>query len=1385
MKLKRTLSGILAAVTFAMGTASTVGSANAVSVETKDTPNASAAAVQSKSSGEASNAAKYGLCENVENGVILHAFSWSFNTIKDNMKDIAEAGYTAVQTSPANKCYEGYTTKTLLAKDRAGYDGHDGAWWWQYQPIALSVGNYQLGTRAEYEAMCKAADEYGVKIITDIVANHTTAETGEDDKYLVSDEYSEAVGGYGNLYHDTGDIARPSNPGRFQYINYKNGGLPDINTENPLYQRYLLTYLNDLIDLGCDGFRFDMARNIGITGDPTNDSETGKTYNLTYNFWDVATGKTGLTIDSETYHLRDVPNNFFFYGEILGNELSDQLFERYSNYIKITASSYGDNLRSCVKAKNFSSEKLSGWNHHLEGSKLVTWVESHDSYCNVEPVFHESGWMTDWQIKMAWAVITAREGGTPLFFSRPDGSDGSKGNYWGNNVMGEKGNDQFKDPEIAAVNKFRNAMAGQGETLRNIDSDNRLLQIDRGTKGSCIINLSSSDRDIESETTMAAGTYIDSISGNIFTVETINGKNYIKGRVPAEKFAVVYTATDVDLTASYSGDAIFESTLDVALSNNSSEKVSYSVSVNDEVVTESDFTNSTSITIGDVSQKTLYTKNITIALSTYDSQNDRTVNRFFNFLKQEKSDDNYIYFDNSSYNWSKVYAYIYIDDNTKIAAWPGVQLTEKESGTGYYKYKLPYKFRNAQVIFTASGDDSNTQRYPASDVGGLYVQNRSMLLGKNYSWEEYPVTDDVKDGKQNISSYSYVYFFNNSNWTENQIQANLWNDSIGMDNGVKQYMAYSDSLHCYYLKYDNSYKFDKVKFLNGSDTEENSGELTLYPGKMYVQNYNSLGEWTSFENIEARKLYFKNENSWSKVKIYLWNSSKTESKNAAWPGESMTLVDSGTKMYSYTYYSLKDTPKYNKVIISNDSASNPRQTENLDIPDFSTGDAYVITPGTTFDSKNKCAGTLSKAAPAQNKTISVTLNYCDHKVGKTSTPTSNAVENSLSSKIDVSVTDANLDNIAAAAVGKFQINNLYESYVFHTSEFEYVKTIASATDNERIGNNLNYAAKINPQYFGYETSLYSGKYTEIGDLTAEKENGIKWVTYKNNGTEVLPEKVKPDLSNVTDIELWGYSVPNSYYVELHYPTSSSQNLKVKLNDNLYTAQYTTGLPPEKCYYNQLLNQNGENLTSNMATPDGYTFDGWYMINFKDNSYVKVSSEKDFACRVTSDINLYAVFRDKESTPEIGASSTANNVDVYSENNVTKYRFNTMLNIYNYDNANITDVAVIYVKLDSGETDYNVSDIRNELAVFGSGSITVNGKTAPYFSRTYSTSGNDAVTLTNKNRLQFILTLTEDQKKDSYSNVLAFTAFKSGEKWTISDNCAAYKDGVPKTVYISD
>ena len=107
----------------------------------------------------ASGAEKVETTSTTNDDVILHAWCWSFNTIKANMKDIAEAGYKYVQTSPAQECV------TQTKGDKGGGNqifGH-GRWYYHYQPTDWKIGNYQLGSRDDFKAMCDEA--HGFKVV--------------------------------------------------------------------------------------------------------------------------------------------------------------------------------------------------------------------------------------------------------------------------------------------------------------------------------------------------------------------------------------------------------------------------------------------------------------------------------------------------------------------------------------------------------------------------------------------------------------------------------------------------------------------------------------------------------------------------------------------------------------------------------------------------------------------------------------------------------------------------------------------------------------------------------------------------------------------------------------------------------------------------------------------------------------------------------------------------------------------------------------------------------------------------------------------------------------------------------------------------------------------
>lgn len=441
--------------------------------------------------------------------VILHAWSWSFDTIAANMKDIAAAGYTYVQTSPANTCLVGDDGGMALFSQPG--DAVMGKWYYHYQPIDWKVGNYQLGSRDAFKAMADSAMKYGVKIIVDVLPNHTAM---DDSKVLPG--LDNAVGGHQNLYHANGRTPITKWDDRYECTTGEMGGLPDVNTENPDFQYYYLQYVNDLINLGARGFRYDTAKHIGLPSDPLDARATRN------NFWPVATGREaakGLSLL--------MPDSLFIYGEILQDKNVKE--EEYAEYIDQTASGYGHMLREVLNAHNFEAADLAHWHHPVDPSKLVTWVESHDTYCNA----HESAGMPDELIRQGWVFLTARNNGTPLFYSRPANS--TRQNYWGDNRIGHRGNDEFKHPEVVAVNHFRRDMAGEPENLISTNKG-QVIAVERGAKGVALINIADNKQKFEIPSALPDGNYTDAVHNLTFKV----AKGKLTGTLPALASAILY-----------------------------------------------------------------------------------------------------------------------------------------------------------------------------------------------------------------------------------------------------------------------------------------------------------------------------------------------------------------------------------------------------------------------------------------------------------------------------------------------------------------------------------------------------------------------------------------------------------------------------------------------------------------------------------------------------------------------------------------------------------------------------------------------------------------------------------------------------------------------------
>lgn len=424
--------------------------------------------------------------------VILHVWSWNFDEIANNMKKIADAGYTMIQTSPVQHCYNPEGSSKKIFDENVT----EGNWYYYYQPTDWKIGNQIVGSREQMKAMMDSAALYGVKVIVDVLPNHTAF-----DVDAVSEDFYKAVGGRDKMYHSQGlNPVRDYND-RLQCTLWGSGALPDVNTENKDFQRYYMEFVNDLLRLGVRGFRYDTAKHIGVHSDPV-DTASGVKEN---DFWDVATGRKAV----KGVKLAVPYDSLFVYGEILQDKNVPEA--EYADYMGQTASSYGYVLREIIENESVGNRDVTNWLHSAAPEYLTTWVESHDTYCNA----NESAKLSDEQIRTAWVFLTARQNGVPLFFSRPAGS--TRQNFYGDNILGKRGNDEFFHPEVAAVNHFRQAMKGEKEDVQVADNG-KVIVVNRGKKGAAIANFSHLSNVVDVPTTLPSGVYHDEVYNVEFKV---------------------------------------------------------------------------------------------------------------------------------------------------------------------------------------------------------------------------------------------------------------------------------------------------------------------------------------------------------------------------------------------------------------------------------------------------------------------------------------------------------------------------------------------------------------------------------------------------------------------------------------------------------------------------------------------------------------------------------------------------------------------------------------------------------------------------------------------------------------------------------------------------
>ena len=634
---------------------------------------------------------KYGLKDNIQDGVILHCFDWTLADIQKEIPNIAKAGFTAVQTSPVH--------------ERAGKGS---VWYDVYRPYDFKIGN-GLGTEADLKALCAKAHEYGVKVIVDVVANHT-------DYSNVAQRLLDL-----GLYHQLGHGINWGD--RFD-VTHGEIGMKDLDTNNPTVQAIIKQYIQDLKACGVDGVRWDAIKHIGLPSEGDSFMQN--------------------VVDQEMYN----------YGEILDNTGGNDkiLFPEYQTYMSITDNGYGNGFANSFAGGSIN-ESVGNFNQrNAKTEKLVYWGESHDTYANDGG---ESKNKSQNVIDRAYAVVAGNNGATALYFSRPFQKD--KGAI----KFGDKGSVHFKDAEVAQVNYMHNVCAGEPNYY--VKGNGVCAQVRKS--GAIIVLGSGSDRDVTVANGagdgkwLKSGTYKDMVGGGVFTVNA----STISGHVGESGIAVIYNAGSIVLPPEVvfnpaDGTAFSDETLTVTATPLNA--VSAWIQVNDGA--KQTFTAAKQFVVGaDVA----YGKNVTITWGATD-KDGKTETGSVTYKKVKayvpelgKADEISCFLETSNaaaavYVWNnKVKPIIKYAGEWNDAINKKLPLVGKSaSGKNVFKWTYDGTETTApsQLIFL----DGNGNKI----TGNVEFVNHGYYVDGTYSTTITKVHDEV------IADPEYVYFDNASNW---------------------------------------------------------------------------------------------------------------------------------------------------------------------------------------------------------------------------------------------------------------------------------------------------------------------------------------------------------------------------------------------------------------------------------------------------------------------------------------------------------------------------------------------------------------------------------------------------------------------------------------------
>ncbi|MFC9929832.1 carbohydrate-binding module family 20 domain-containing protein [Streptomyces sp. NPDC127190] len=432
--------------------------------------------------------------------VIANLWEWNWDSIASECKNVlGPAGYGAVQVAPPAESLK-----------QSNY-----YWWDVYQPYSYDL-NSRFGSQAKFASMISACHQAGVKVYTDAVINHTSAQTGTGyNGTTVGNKYDTPEWDRTD-YHDstdcpTSDLTIQDYSNLTQVQNCELLGLPDLRTGSDHVRSGIAGYLNSQLALGVDGFRVDAAKHIPEADLAAIESKLTRTTSGTtpYIFQEVYPGATPQ------------PSDYYASGDVLDFTYASKLKSAFQGNVS-----------------DLSSIESSGI---LPAANSVSFVTNHDTERNGTDLSYKDG---D-SYKLANLFQLAYKWSTPTVYAswewtQSDQAPPNSSGFVTNTDCSGSWYCLDRDTAVVGMVAWHNAVDTAAVSDWQTKSSS-VIGFGRSGKGFFALNNGTSAATYTFATGMADGTYKNVIDGGASTVTVSGGSASLT--VPAKGAVAFYNAS--------------------------------------------------------------------------------------------------------------------------------------------------------------------------------------------------------------------------------------------------------------------------------------------------------------------------------------------------------------------------------------------------------------------------------------------------------------------------------------------------------------------------------------------------------------------------------------------------------------------------------------------------------------------------------------------------------------------------------------------------------------------------------------------------------------------------------------------------------------------------